>query len=99
IRGPDLRDAGATAIQEVGFAFANAVAYLDYAKQRGLDIDKIATRLSAQFYYYGDFLQEAAKTGAARRLWARMLTERFGAKKRSSTLLRVTASVGGSPFQ
>jgi methylmalonyl-CoA mutase, N-terminal domain len=99
IRGPDLRDAGATAIQEVGFAFANAVAYLDYAQQRGLDIDKIATRLSAQFYYYGDFLQEAAKTRAARRLWARMLTERFGAKKRSSTLLRVTASVGGTHFQ
>jgi methylmalonyl-CoA mutase N-terminal domain/subunit len=99
IRGPDLRDAGATAIQEVGFAFANAVAYLDYAKQRGLDIDKIATRLSAQFYYYGDFLQEAAKTRAARRLWARMLTERFGAKKRASTLLRVTASVGGTHFQ
>ena len=99
IRGPDLRDAGATAIQEVGFAFANAVAYLDYAQQRGLDIDKIATRLSAQFYYYGDFLQEAAKTRAARRLWARMLTERFGAKKRASTLLRVTASVGGTHFQ
>ncbi len=99
IRGPDLRDAGATAIQEVGFAFANAVAYLDYAKQRGLDIDKIATRLSAQFYYYGDFLQEAAKTRAARRLWARMLTERFGAKKKASTLLRVTASVGGTHFQ
>jgi methylmalonyl-CoA mutase N-terminal domain/subunit len=99
IRGPDLRDAGATAIQEVGFAFANAVAYLDYARGRGLDIDKIATRLSAQFYYYGDFLQEAAKTRAARRLWARMLTERFGAQKRSSTLLRVTASVGGTHFQ
>jgi methylmalonyl-CoA mutase N-terminal domain/subunit len=99
IRGPDLRDAGASAIQEVGFAFANAVAYLDYARQRGLDIDKIAPRLSAQFYYYGDFLQEAAKTRAARRFWARMLTERFGAQKRSSTLLRVTASVGGSHFQ
>lgn len=99
VRGPDLRDAGASAIQEVGFAFANAVAYLEYIRERGMDIDRIAPRLSAQFYYYGDFLQEAAKTRAARRLWARMLTQRFGAKKRSSTLLRVTASVGGTHFQ
>ena len=99
IRGPDMRDAGASAVQEVGFAFANAVAYLEHATARGLDIDKIAPRLSAQFYYYGDFLQEAAKTRAARRIWARMLTERFGARRRSSTLLRVTASVGGTHFQ
>jgi methylmalonyl-CoA mutase N-terminal domain/subunit len=99
IRGPDMRDAGATAIQEVGFAFANAVAYLEYFRRRGLDIDKIAPRLSAQFYYYGDFLQEAAKTRAARRLWAKLLTERFGATKKASTLLRVTASVGGTHFQ
>jgi methylmalonyl-CoA mutase N-terminal domain/subunit len=99
IRGPDMRDAGATAIQEVGFAFVNAIAYLDHMQKRGLDIDKIAPRLSAQFYYYGDLLQEAAKTRAARRLWAKLLTERFGAKKRASTLLRVTASVGGTHFQ
>jgi len=99
IRGPDMRDAGASALQEVGFAFANAVAYLDHAVSRGLDIDRIAPRLSAQFYYYGDFLQEAAKTRAARRLWARMLTERFGAKSPKSVLLRVTASVGGTHFQ
>jgi len=99
IRGPDMRDAGASAVQEVAFAFANAVAYLEHAKARGLDIDKIAPRLSAQFYYYGDFLQEAAKTRAARRIWARMLTEQFGAQRRSSTLLRVTASVGGTHFQ
>lgn len=99
IRGPDMRDAGASALQEVGFAFANAIAYLEHAVARGLDIDKIAPRLSAQFYYYGDFLQEAAKTRAARRIWARLLTERFGAQKRSSTLLRVTASVGGTHFQ
>ncbi|MGB8195481.1 MAG: methylmalonyl-CoA mutase family protein [Acidimicrobiales bacterium] len=99
IRGPDMRDAGASGVQEVGFAFANAIAYLDHFAGRGLDIDKIAPRLSAQFYYYGDFLQEAAKTRAARRMWARLLTERFGAKKKSSTLLRVTASVGGTHFQ
>jgi methylmalonyl-CoA mutase, N-terminal domain len=99
IRGPDMRDAGANAIQEVGFAFSNAVAYLEHAKARGLDIDAIAPRLSAQFYYYGDFLQEAAKTRAARRLWATMLVERFGAKSKSSLLLRVTASVGGTHFQ
>jgi methylmalonyl-CoA mutase N-terminal domain/subunit len=99
IRGPDMRDAGATAIQEVAFAFANAVAYLEYARQRGIDIDSFAPRLSAQFYYYGDFLQEAAKTRAARRIWAHMLRERFGATHPSSGLLRITASVGGTHFQ
>lgn len=99
VRGPDMRDAGADAAMEVGFAFANAVAYLEYAKRRGLDIDSFAPRLSAQFYYYGDFLQEAAKTRAARRIWARMLTERFGATSKNSVLLRVTASVGGTHFQ
>lgn len=99
IRGPDIRDAGANAVQEVGFAFANAIAYMDYAQERGLDIDSFAPRLSAQFYYYGDFLQEAAKTRAARRIWARLLRERYGAKKESSGLLRVTASVGGTHFQ
>lgn len=99
IRGPDMRDAGASAIQEVSFAFANAIAYLEHAQDRGLDIDSIAPRLSAQFYYYGDFLQEAAKTRAARRIWARLLTDRFGAKRKSSTLLRITASVGGTHFQ
>ncbi len=99
IRGPDMRDAGANAAMEVGFAFANAIAYLEYARKRGLDIDAFAPRLSAQFYYYGDFLQEAAKTRAARRMWARMLTDRFGAKNKNSVLLRVTASVGGTHFQ
>jgi methylmalonyl-CoA mutase, N-terminal domain len=99
IRGPDMRDAGADAIQEVAFAFANAITYLEYAQARGLDIDTIATRLSAQFYYYGDFLQEAAKTRAARRIWARLLHERFGAKAKASGLLRITASVGGTHFQ
>src|SRR5882757_6370846 len=99
IRGPDIRDAGADAIQEVAFAFANAVTYLEYAQARGLDIDVIATRLSAQFYYYGDFLQEAAKTRAARRIWARLLRDRFGAQQQASWLPRVTASVGGTHFQ
>jgi methylmalonyl-CoA mutase N-terminal domain/subunit len=72
---------------------------MEYAINRGLDIDTIATRLSAQFYYYGDFLQEAAKTRAARRIWARLMHERFGAKQKASGLLRITASVGGSHFQ
>jgi methylmalonyl-CoA mutase N-terminal domain/subunit len=99
IRGPDIRDAGANAIQEVAFAFANAIAYLEYARERGLDIDSFAPRLSAQFYYYGDFLQEAAKTRAARRIWARMMRERFGCTNPVSGLLRITASVGGTHFQ
>lgn len=99
IRGPDMRDAGASAIQEVAYAFANAITYMEYALARGLDIDTIATRLSAQFYYYGDFLQEAAKTRAARRIWARLMHDRFGAKDKASGLLRITASVGGTHFQ
>lgn len=99
IRGPDIRDAGATMPQEVGFAFANAIAYLDYARDRGLDIAALARRLSAQFYYYGDFLQEAAKTRAARRVWAHLLRERYGVDDPRSLLLRVTASVGGTHYQ
>jgi methylmalonyl-CoA mutase, N-terminal domain len=99
IRGPDMRDAGASAVQEIAFAFANAIAYLQYAQERGIPIDSFAPRLSAQFYYYGDFLQEAAKTRAARRIWARLLRERFGARHPASGLLRVTASVGGTHFQ
>lgn len=99
IRGPDMRDAGATMAQEVGFAFANAVAYLGYMQTRGVDVDMFAPRLSAQFYFYGHFLQEAAKARAARRIWANMLRERFGARKQSSLLLRITAAVGGTYFQ
>lgn len=99
LRGPDIRDAGANPVQEVAFAFANALAYLDYAVKRGIDIDTFAPRLSAQFYYYGDFLQEAAKTRAARRIWATFIRDRFHAKKKSSGLLRITASVGGTHFQ
>ena len=99
IRGPDIRDAGSSAVEEVAFAFANGIAYIEYAQARGLDVDAFAPRLSGQFYYYGDFLQEAAKTRAARRIWAKLMTERFGAKKPSSALLRITASVGGTHFQ
>jgi methylmalonyl-CoA mutase, N-terminal domain len=99
LRGPDIRDAGANPVQEVAFAFANALAYLDYAVKRGIDIDTFAPRLSAQFYYYGDFLQEAAKTRAARRIWATLMRDRFHAKKKASGLLRITASVGGTHFQ
>jgi methylmalonyl-CoA mutase N-terminal domain/subunit len=99
IRGPDMRDAGATMAQEVGFAFANLVAYLSYASERGLDVDSFAPRLSAQFYFYGHFLQEAAKARAARRIWAQLLKERFGAKNPASLLMRITASVGGTHFQ
>jgi methylmalonyl-CoA mutase N-terminal domain/subunit len=99
IRGPDMRDAGATMAQEVGFAFANAVCYLDYAQERGLDVDSFAPRLSGQFYFYGHFLQEAAKARAARRIWARMMKDRYRVQKRSSSLLRITASVGGTHYQ
>lgn len=100
IRGPDIRDAGASIPQEVGYAFANGIAYVDYlTKVRGLDVDSFAGRLSTQFYYHGAFLQEAAKSRAARRIWARLMQERWGAQKAASLGLRITASVGGAYFQ
>ncbi len=95
ISGYHIREAGATAVQEVAFTFANAIAYVEAAIERGLDLDKFASRLSFFFASCSDFLEEIAKFRAARRLWARIMRERFGAKNLNSWMLRFHTQTSG----
>ena len=99
IRGIIMREAGASMVQEAGFAFANAIAYIDDAVNRGLDIDTFAPRISFFFATGTQILEEAARYRAARRVWARVMKERFGAKKPSSMLFKFTGTVGGSYYR
>lgn len=94
--GYHIREAGATQTQEIAFAFANAIAYIQSAIDVGLDIDDFAGRISWIFTAGINVLEEVAKFRAARRLWARILKERFGAKKPSSWQLRVHTHTSGS---
>lgn len=96
IRGILLREAGATMAQEIGFTFANAIAYIEEVIKRGLDVDEFAPRLSFFFASGIRIFEEAAKYRAARRLWAKIMRERFGAKKPASMLMRFTGIAGGS---
>jgi len=96
IRGILLREAGATMAQEIGFTFANAIAYIEKVIKRGLDVDEFAPRLSFFFASGIRIFEEAAKYRAARRLWAKIIKERFGAKKPASMLMRFTGIAGGS---
>src|SRR6266702_2456021 len=80
ISGYHIREAGSTATQEVAFTFANAIAYIEAAVAAGLDVDSFAPRLSFFFNAHSDFLTEIAKFRAARRLYARLMRDRFGAK-------------------
>ena len=96
ISGYHIREAGSTAVQEVAFTMANAIAYVDFAQRAGLDIDKFARQLSFFFNAHNDFLEEIAKFRAARRIWARLISERFGAKEPSSMKLRFHTQTGGS---
>jgi methylmalonyl-CoA mutase N-terminal domain/subunit len=91
-----IREAGATAVQEIAFAFANAVDYIKAALDAGLNIDDFAGRISWIFTSDINVLEEVAKFRAARRLWAKMLKERFGAKKPSSWMLRAHVHTSGS---
>ncbi|MFN8497928.1 MAG: methylmalonyl-CoA mutase family protein [Anaerolineae bacterium] len=95
--GYHIRDSGSTAAQEVGFTFANALAYLEETRRRGLSIDDFAPQL---FTFLGasiDFLEEVAKFRAARRVWARLMRERFGAQNPESMKLRIFAyTLGGN---
>jgi methylmalonyl-CoA mutase N-terminal domain/subunit len=91
-----MRDAGCTAAQEIGFTFANACAYMDAALERGLDIDEFAPRISWIFNTHNNFFEEVAKYRALRRLWARMLKEKYGAKDPRSMMLRTHTQTGGS---
>jgi len=95
ISGYHIREAGATAVQEVAFTFANAIAYVQAAIDRGLNLDKFAGRLSFFFAAHSDFLEEIAKFRAARRLWAKIMRQRFGAKNPASWMLRFHTQTSG----
>lgn len=90
-----LREAGATAVQEVAFAFAIAIAYLEAGVKAGLDIDDFAPRVSWIFNTHINFLEEVAKFRAARRLWAKIMKERFNAQDPRSWMLRFHTQTGG----
>ncbi len=95
ISGYHIREAGATAVQEIAFTFANAIAYVQAAIERGLDVDKFAGRLSFFFAAHNNLFEEVAKFRAARRLWARVMRERFGAKNTASWMLRFHTQTSG----
>jgi methylmalonyl-CoA mutase N-terminal domain/subunit len=96
ISGYHIREAGATAVQELAFTLANGIAYCRAAVAAGLPPDDFGERLSFFFNAHNDFFQEVAKFRAARRLWARIMKERFGATNPKATALRFHAQTGGS---
>jgi methylmalonyl-CoA mutase N-terminal domain/subunit len=96
ISGYHIREAGSTAVQEVAFTLADAIAYVQAALNAGLDIDDFAPQLSFFFNAHNDLLEEIAKYRAARRLWARLMRERFHARDARSLLLRFHAQTAGS---
>jgi len=95
ISGYHIREAGSTAVQEVAFTLANGIAYVQAAIDVGLDVDTFAPRLSFFFNAHNDFLEEIAKFRAARRLWARIMRERFGARNPRSWRLRFHTQTAG----
>ncbi len=95
ISGYHIREAGATAVQELAFTLADGLAYVDSTLARGLDIDEFAPRLSFFFDVHNDFFEEIAKFRAGRRLWARLMRERYKAKDPRSWLLRCHAQTAG----
>jgi methylmalonyl-CoA mutase, N-terminal domain len=95
ISGYHIREAGSTAAQELAFTLADGIGYVQAAVDRGLDVDSFAPRLSFFFNVHSDFLEEVAKFRAARRMWARIMRERFGAAKPRSWLLRTHAQTAG----
>jgi methylmalonyl-CoA mutase N-terminal domain/subunit len=96
ISGYHIREAGSTAVQEIAFTLANAVAYVEAALAAGLAVDSFAPQLSFFFNAHNQFLEEIAKFRAARRLWARLMRERFGAQDPRSWMLRFHTQTGGS---
>jgi methylmalonyl-CoA mutase N-terminal domain/subunit len=96
ISGYHIREAGATAIQEIAFTLANAVAYVEAARARGLKVDDFAPRLSFFLNAHNNLLEEIAKFRAARRLWARLMRERFGAQNPRSWMFRFHTQTAGS---
>ncbi len=95
ISGYHIREAGSTAVQELAFTLADGIAYVEAAVKRGLAVDDFAPRLSFFFNLHNDFLEEVAKLRAARRLWASIMRERFGARDPRSLRLRTHAQTAG----
>ncbi len=95
ISGYHIREAGATAVQEVAFTLADGIAYVEAAIKIGLNVDDFAPRLSFFFNAHNDLLEEVAKFRAARRLWAKIMKERFGAKNKKSLMLRFHTQTAG----
>jgi methylmalonyl-CoA mutase, N-terminal domain len=96
ISGYHIREAGSTAVQEIAFTLANAIAYVQAAIDAGLDVDDFGPRLSFFWNAHNNFFEEIAKYRAARRMWFRIMTERFHAEKEASKLLRFHTQTGGS---
>jgi len=96
ISGYHMREAGATAVQEVAFTLANAIAYVEGAIARGLDVDEFGERVSFFFNAHSDFFEEIAKFRAARRLWATIMRDRFGATEERAQMLRFHTQTAGS---
>ncbi len=96
ISGYHIREAGSTAVQEIAFTLADAVAYVESAMAAGLDIDEFAPRLSFFFASHSNILEEVAKFRAARRIWARIIKDKYNAKSEKSMLLRFHTQTGGS---
>ena len=95
ISGYHIREAGSTAVQELAFTLADGMAYVQAAIDAGMDVDEFAPRLSFFFNSHIDFFEEVAKYRAARRIWARVMKERFGARKEESLLLRFHTQTAG----
>lgn len=96
ISGYHIREAGSTAVQEIAFTLANAIAYVQAAIDAGLDVDEFGPRLSFFWNGHNHFFEEVAKFRASRRMWHRIMTERFGAKDPRSAMLRFHTQTGGS---
>jgi len=96
ISGYHIREAGSSAVQEVAFTLANGIAYVEAARKAGLDVDSFASRLSFFFNSHNNFIEEIAKFRAARRLWAKIMKERFKAKKDESCMLRFHTQTAGA---
>ena len=96
VSGYHIREAGSTAVQEVAFTLANGLQYVKAAVERGLDVDSFAPRISFFFNAHNDFIEEVAKFRAARKLWAKLMTERYAPKDPRSVALRFHAQTAGS---
>ena len=95
ISGYHIREAGSTAVQELAFTLRDGIEYVDWALERGLDIDEFAPRLSFFFNAHNDFFEEIAKYRAARKIWAHAMRDRYGAKSERSLKLRFHAQTAG----